>query len=318
MIINYLKEYGPWYVLYFLMTLTYHLMFYLYHLPHHYFLASLAMNMVFLCFWSILSYQQFKRKIMTLENLKAIEDFPESQVPSEIAYREFFSRIVAAEAQKVLELKREQDDLEGLVKMWSHQMKIPVSAMSLMIQTDHINKSDLQVQTFRLEQDINNLLAYLKYKADNDDYRFSKISLKACVSSVIKTFSSQCIAKNIQITLTGDNHLITDDKWLSFSLSQVIDNAIKYSSFGSEIKISIKEKSIEIQDFGMGILEEDIPRLFELGFTGYNGHAHKKATGLGLYMTKQILDRLGFTIVISSRIDQGTKVTIQKNNYNVT
>ncbi|MFU2205962.1 sensor histidine kinase [Streptococcus pluranimalium] len=314
MIINYLKEYGPWYVLYFLMTLTYHLMFYLYHLPHQYFLASLAINMVFLCFWSILSYQQFKRKIMTLENLKAIEDFPDSQVPSEIAYREFFSRIVAVEAQKVLELKREQDDLEGLVKMWSHQMKIPVSAMSLMIQTDHINKSDLQVQTFRLEQDINNLLAYLKYKADNDDYRFSKISLKACVSSVIKTFSSQCIAKNIQITLTGDNHLITDDKWLSFSLSQVIDNAIKYSSFGSEIKISIKDKSIEIQDFGIGILEEDIPRLFELGFTGYNGHAHKKATGLGLYMTKQILDRLGFTIVISSRIDQGTKVTIEKNN----
>lgn len=314
MIINYLKEYRPWYVLYFLMTLTYHLMFYLYYLPHHYFLTSLAMNMVFLCFWSILSYQQFKRKIMTLENLKAIEYFPDSQVPSEIAYREFFSRIVAAEAQKVLELKREQDDLEGLVKMWSHQMKVPVSAMSLMIQTDHINKSDLQVQTFRLEQDINNLLAYLKYKADNDDYRFSKISLKACVSSVIKTFSSQCIAKNIQITLTGDNHLITDDKWLSFSLSQVIDNAIKYSSFGSEIKISIKEKSIEIQDFGIGILEEDIPRLFELGFTGYNGHEHKRATGLGLYMTKQILDRLGFTIVISSRIDQGTKVTIEKNN----
>lgn len=314
MIINYLKEYGPWYVLYFLMTLTYHLMFYLYHLPHHYFLASLAMNMVFLSFWIILSYQQFKRKIMTLENLKAIEDFPESQVPSEIAYREFFSRIVAVEAQKVLELKREQDDLEGLVKMWSHQMKIPVSAMSLMIQTDYINKSDLQVQTFRLEQDINNLLAYLKYKADNDDYRFSKISLKACVSSVIKTFSSQCIAKNIQITLTGDEHLVTDEKWLSFALSQVIDNAIKYSSFGSEIKISIKEKSIEVQDFGIGILEEDIPRLFELGFTGYNGHVHKRATGLGLYMTKQILDRLGFTIVISSRIDQGTKVTIEKNN----
>lgn len=312
MIINYLKEYGPWYVLYFLMTLTYHLMFYLYHLPHHYFLASLAMNMVFLSFWSILSYQQFKRKIMTLENLKAIEDFPDSQVPSEIAYRELFSRILAAEAQEVLELKREQDALEGLVKMWSHQMKIPVSAMSLMIQTDHISKPDLQVQTFRLEQDINNLLAYLKYKADNDDYRFSKISLKACVSSVIKTFSSQCIAKNIQITLTGDEHLVTDDKWLSFALSQVIDNAIKYSSFGSEIKISIKEKSIEIQDFGIGILEEDIPRLFELGFTGYNGHVHKRATGLGLYMTKQILDKIGLSIVISSRINYGTKVIIIK------
>lgn len=313
MIFSYFKEYRPWYALYLLTTLTYHLMFYLYHLPYAYFLTSLTVNLVFLMFWSILSYQSFKRKLLTLENLKAVEDLPKAHLPSEVAYQVLINRLVAAEAQQVLDIKKEQDDLEGLVKMWSHQMKIPVSAMSLMIQTNQMSKQELKGQVFRLENDINNLLSYLKYKQENDDYRFTQISLKTSVSSVIKKFSSQCIAKKIQINLTGDSEVITDAKWLEFCLSQVIDNAIKYSPFESEIKIVINEQSIEIQDFGIGILKEDIPRLFEQGFTGYNGHEHQKATGLGLYMTKQILDRLGFDIVISSQIDQGTKVLIKKN-----
>ncbi|MEQ9764003.1 sensor histidine kinase [Streptococcus sp. ZJ151] len=251
---------------------------------------------------------------MTLENLKAVEDLPKAQLPSEVAYQVLINRLVAAEAQQVLDIKREQDDLEGLIKMWSHQMKIPISAMSLMFQTNQMNRQELQGQVFRLENDLNNLLSYLKYKRDNDDYRFTKVSLKSCVSSVIKTFSSQCIAKKIQVSLIGDSEVITDSKWLSFCLSQVIDNAIKYSTPESEIRITINDKSISIQDFGMGILEEDIPRLFEQGFTGFNGHEHEKATGLGLYMTKQILDKLSFDIDISSQIDQGTTVLLTKKN----
>ncbi|MGT2832018.1 sensor histidine kinase [Streptococcus halotolerans] len=250
---------------------------------------------------------------MTLETLKAVEDLPKAQLPLDEAYTALVNRMVAAEAQQVLDIKREQDDLEGLIKMWSHQMKIPISAMSLMFQTNQMNKQELQEQVFRLENDLNNLLSYLKYKRENDDYRFTKVSLKACVSSVIKTFSSQCIAKKIQISLMGDSEVITDIKWLGFCLSQVIDNAIKYSTSESEIRIIIKEQSIEIQDFGIGILPEDVPRLFEQGFTGFNGHEHEKATGLGLYMTKQILDKLSFDIEISSQIDQGTTVLLTKN-----
>lgn len=312
MILKYLKEYGPWYILYALSTLTYHFMFYLYHLPQHYFLASLAINLVFFSVWTLQNYQSFKGKLLELESLKAFDDLPQGHLPTEIAYRGLIYHLVAKEAQQVLNIKREQDHLEGLVKMWSHQMKIPVSAISLMIQTHQMNKSELQDQIFRLENDINNLLAYLKYKHDDDDYRFEEISLKACVSGVIKKFSSQCIAKQLHIKLIGDSSIITDGKWLGFCLSQIIDNAIKYSSPASDIKIRIDKNSIEIQDYGIGILEEDIPRLFEQGFTGYNGHEHEKATGLGLYMTKQILDKLRFSIAITSQIGHGTTVIIRK------
>lgn len=92
----------------------------------------------------------------------------------------------------------------------------------------------------------------------------------------------------------------------------MLDNAIKYSNPESKIIISIGEESIRIQDYGIGILEEDIPRLFEDGFTGYNGHEHQKATGMGLYMTKEVLSSLNLSISVDSKINYGTAVSIHK------
>ena len=110
--------------------------------------------------------------------------------------------------------------------------------------------------------------------------------------------------------MTGDWELKSDKKWVTFALTQIIDNAIKYSKNNGKIIIRIFQASIEISDDGIGILEEDLPRIFEEGFTGFNGHEHQKATGLGLYMTKQVLDSLNLDITIHSQIDQGTQVFI--------
>lgn len=110
--------------------------------------------------------------------------------------------------------------------------------------------------------------------------------------------------------MTGDWELKSDKKWVTFALTQIIDNAIKYSKDNGKIIIRISQASIEISDDGIGILEEDLPRIFEEGFTGFNGHEHQKATGLGLYMTKQVLDSLNLDITIHSQIDQGTHVFI--------
>ena len=110
--------------------------------------------------------------------------------------------------------------------------------------------------------------------------------------------------------MTGDWELKSDKKWVTFALTQIIDNAIKYSKDNGKIIIRISQASIEISDDGSGILEEDLPRIFEEGFTGFNGHEHQKATGLGLYMTKQVLDSLSLDINIQSQIDQGTHVLI--------
>ena len=154
------------------------------------------------------------------------------------------------------------------------------------------------------------MLNYLKFSQNKDDFRFEKLSVKNITTSIIKKYRIPCLLKHLSVEVTGDWELNSDRKWVNFALTQLIDNAIKYSKEGGKIAIRISQSSIEISDDGIGILEEDLPRIFEEGFTGFNGHEHQKATGLGLYMTKQVLDSLNLDITIHSQIDQGTQVFI--------
>lgn len=262
------------------------------------------------------NYIRFKKKMKILQEFIYVNELNQLNSPSEQAYRSLIIKLkeAEAEAEAALNQLNNQKNTEALIKMWSHQMKLPLAAMSLMIQTNHTDIKDYQIQVLRLEHYLNNLLSYLKFNQHSDDFRFQVYSVKQLVTSVIKKSSQTCIAKGISIAVDGDWQLSTDNKWLSFALTQIIDNAIKYSKPQGHIKVSIKEGSIFISDNGIGILEEDLPRLFEEGFTGYNGHEHQKATGLGLFMTKQILDKLNLNITISSQVNQGTLVVIQKKH----
>lgn len=260
------------------------------------------------------NYIRFKKKMKILQEFIYVNELNQLNSPSEQAYRSLIIKLKEAEAEAALNQLNNPKNTEALIKMWSHQMKLPLAAMSLMIQTNHTDIKDYQIQVLRLEHYLNNLLSYLKFNQHSDDFRFQVYSVKQLVTSVIKKSSQTCIAKGISIAVDGDWQLSTDNKWLSFALTQIIDNAIKYSKPQGHIKVSIKEGSIFISDNGIGILEEDLPRLFEEGFTGYNGHEHQKATGLGLFMTKQILDKLNLNITISSQVDQGTLVVIQKKH----
>lgn len=260
------------------------------------------------------NYIRFKKKMKILQEFIYVNELNQLNSPSEQAYRSLIIKLKEAEAEAALNQLNNQKNTEALIKMWSHQMKLPLAAMSLMIQTNHTDIKDYQIQVLRLEHYLNNLLSYLKFNQHSDDFRFQVYSIKQLMTSVIKKSSQTCIAKGISIAVDGDWQLSTDNKWLSFALTQIIDNAIKYSKPQGHIKVSIKEGSIFISDNGIGILEEDLPRLFEEGFTGYNGHEHQKATGLGLFMTKQILDKLNLNITISSQVDQGTLVVIQKKH----
>lgn len=260
------------------------------------------------------NYIRFKKKMKILQEFIYVNELNQLNSPSEQAYRSLIIKLKEAEAEAALNQLNNQKNTEALIKMWSHQMKLPLAAMSLMIQTNHTDIKNYQIQVLRLEHYLNNLLSYLKFNQHSDDFRFQVYSVKQLVTSVIKKSSQTCIAKGISIAVDGDWQLSTDNKWLSFALTQIIDNAIKYSKPQGHIKVSIKEGSIFISDNGIGILEEDLPRLFEEGFTGYNGHEHQKATGLGLFMTKQILDKLNLNITISSQVNQGTLVVIQKKH----
>ena len=202
-------------------------------------------------------------------------------------------------------------ETEDIIKVWSHQMKIPLAAIDLMAQTE-INPIELKNQTFALDNYLKMLLEYQRISNISTDFHFEKFSVAQLLRELLKKYSSFFIQKNLSVTISGDWEITTDRKWFSLAIEQLLNNTIKYTDEGS-LTISIEEDKIVLSDTGIGILPEDLPRIFEHGFTGYNGRGHYKASGLGLYLTKLILDRLDFSIKISSELGVGTSVEVEKN-----
>ena len=313
MIRKYLQEYGVWYLLYGLMMGFFLLTFWLYHLPLVFFVNSLALNLLILLGITAWLFLRFRRKLLDLASYTANLDLQENYLPSDQAYLSIIAdlevKVADSQSQATSQIKR----LEALVKMWSHQMKVPISALSLMAQTDNLDKQEVKQQLLRLQNYLTTLLAYFKFSQHQDDFRFELVSARAVAVDLVKTYRVSCLAKGLSVQIEGDWQVKTDKKWLTFALTQILDNAIKYSKEDGTITIAMSNSGLTLADQGLGILPEDLPRLFDEGFTGYNGHEHQKATGLGLFMTKQILDSLGLSIQVSSQPGQGTTVWLGKN-----
>lgn len=290
MIRTFFKENAVWYWSYALLSALFLIVFALYHLPIVYFVISFLLN--------------------TLQQFIYVNELDTLQLPSELAYKNVIIRLYEQSAQELLAEQAKTEDVQSLVKMWSHQMKVPLSALSLMAQTNQLDGKEVQQQLTRLQNYLDTLLTYLKFSQNKDDFRFERLSVRDITIENVKKYRIPCLLKQLSIEVEGDWLLASDRKWLSFAISQILDNAIKYSKEQGKIRIEITDGRISISDNGIGILEEDLPRLFEEGFTGFNGHENQKATGLGLYMTKQILDSLNLAISITSQVDKGTQVTI--------
>ena len=198
--------------------------------------------------------------------------------------------------------------------LWAHQIKTPIAAMRLLLQSDNSEENkELLTQTFKIEQYVEMVLGYLKIDGAASDLLFQNYSLLEIVRQCVRKYAYMFIRKNIVLELKEmECMVLTDEKWLVFVIEQILSNALKYTSSG---KISIymqdnEEKVLVIEDTGIGIAEEDLPRVFEKGFTGYNGRMDKKATGIGLYLCKKILNKLSHKITIESVINVGTTVKI--------
>ncbi|EHI73766.1 OmpR family two component system bacitracin resistance sensor histidine kinase [Streptococcus criceti] len=316
MIRKFIKEYGLWYLIYSLIAGLFCLTFWLYHLPLAYFINSLALNIVILLGFSLWLYIRFYSKLKQITSATVnleLTDLKMWQTPSDQAYQTIIADLKAGEAEHQLQAISQIRQLESVVKMRSHQMKVPISAISLMAQTDNLDKQEVRQQLLRLQNYLSTLLAYFKFSQHQDDFRFENISVRKVAVDLVKTYRIACLAKELSVEIEGEWQIKTDKKWLTFAISQILDNAIKYSRPQGKIILSMTQTGLTITDQGLGILPEDLPRLFEEGFTGYNGHEHQKATGFGLYMTKQILDSLELSIRITSQVGQGTSVRITKS-----
>ena len=236
---------------------------------------------------------------------------------SVISYRknkEDISDTNVKETEDIRDTKWEQmREKEDFFALWAHQIKTPIAALKLLFQDEEPSIGDCKRELFKIENYVSMALNYLRFDDMSGDLVLERCQLEPLIKQVVKKFSTIFIYQHLTVELKDlDKEILTDEKWFSFVLEQILSNALKYTKTGG-IKIFARDNAgieIVIRDTGVGIKSEDLPRVFEKGYTGYNGRIDKKASGLGLYMCKGVCDKLGHKIRIESEVGRGTDVII--------
>ena len=250
--------------------------------------------------------------LLTTENLPAAENGIDER------YCELIGLLSEAKAALRSETDLRYENTLMYFTMWVHQIKTPISAMSLTLQSSDLGDmpetAEFADGLQKIEQYVEMALMYVRLDNEDEDLVFRRCSLDKIVSQAVRRFSQQFIRKKIRLIYEPEElekDVLTDEKWLLFVVEQVISNALKYTSRGSvEITLEDPRKNILlIRDSGIGIAPEDLPRVFERGFTGNNGRSDKKATGIGLYLCKRVCDKLGCGISASSGCEPGRSFT---------
>ena len=196
--------------------------------------------------------------------------------------------------------------------LWAHQIKTPIASMRLSLQQEDTPKARQLLQELsRAEQYVGMVMVYLRLTDGGSDFVLRTCDLDAIVRQAVRRFAGEFITRKLKLCYEPLNAAcVTDEKWLLFVVEQVLSNALKYTREGS-ITITMEHpKTLVIRDTGIGIAPEDLPRIFEKSYTGYNGRGDQKASGLGLYLCRTICRKLGHSITAESALDEGTAIRI--------
>ena len=204
---------------------------------------------------------------------------------------------------------------EDFFALWAHQIKTPIAALTVLLQEEDLDIAASRQELLKIEGYVEMALGYTRYENMGNDLVLESQPLDQLVKNVVKKYSTMFIYKHLSVQLDHlEYHVLTDEKWFSFVLEQILSNALKYTAQGG-IHIYGEEDldglCVIVQDTGIGIRKEDLPRVFEKGFTGYNGRVDQKASGLGLYLCKGICTKLGHRLSIESELEKGTRVMIR-------
>lgn len=314
---RYIKQRWKVILVFFLCSTVFFVTFGLYHLP-----LEAVMYPTLLCgligiVFAVGDMNRVRRKHKYLQKIKELtaelmEDLPAPDTIEEADYRTIVGLLCEEQTRLQTCQNARYTDMVDYYTVWAHQIKTPIASMRLQLQNEDSEfarrlTGDLQ----RIEQYVEMVLAFLRLDSVSSDYVIKEQDLDAVVKPVIKKFSTQFIYNKIKLCYEPlDTKVITDEKWLSFVVEQVLSNALKYTSDGS-ITIRMEDpKILCIRDTGIGIAAEDLPRIFEKGYTGGNGRRDKKASGIGLYLCKRICHNLGHTISAESSTGVGTTIRI--------
>lgn len=296
-----------------------------------------VLDAILLLITVLVGFFRYSSKVKALSNAlkRPVEEqakLPEATDDVEMLYHRLLENQSIARSESESSAAIRQSQMRDYYSMWVHQIKTPISAMKLLLEAEREelgqlicddeqsqyllsdNMDSFEDELFRIEEYVSMALQYQRVSSTENDFVLEKVSVDGVIRDTIKKYAKIMIRRHIGINYSGTGQEVyTDGKWLAFMLEQILSNAIKYTPQGFVTIETAEEKDrffITIKDTGIGIKAEDLPRVFEKGYTGYNGHADKKATGIGLYLCRQMADKLGHTIRMESEIGKGTKVWI--------
>lgn len=261
-------------------------------------------------------FYRYRKKVEQLELIAAAPDINLSQMDSPVGQDERFQQEIMQQLNQMRidvenASQKASEDMTDYYTMWAHQIKTPIFALRLLLQESPEENKEKLSELFKIEQYVEMVLGYLRTEDISSDMKFVRCSLDEIVRDQIHKFARIFIGKKLTLEYAGVGEtVLTDSKWLGFVIGQILSNSLKYTREGG-ISIYMDEKrphTLVIADTGIGIKKEDLPRVFERGFTGCNGRGEEKSTGIGLYLCAKIMKKLGHEISMESEPGKGTKV----------
>lgn len=281
-------------------------------------------NLIFLSSYLVISYIKKIRFLKLLVNRVYHNDFQEASIfkmnNEEKNYIELF-RTYHREAEDIINKSNNKfQENKRIMDMWTHDIKMPISIIKLIIDGNdnpyfEQTLKEIDNEITRIENSIEILLHLSRLDDFHNDFLVQNVELDKVLKEIIRKYSKWFISKEIKLSLNNVDYVcLSDKKWLTFILDQIISNALKYTDVKDSISIIGEEKdksfNLIIKDTGCGIKREDINRIFEKGFTGTNGRNNTKSTGLGLYIAKELCNKLDHGLKVDSTYNEFTEFII--------
>lgn len=322
---GFLKRNRGWLAGFVVLLAVYACVFYLYQLPLEAFVYGSALCAAVLVTGLCAGMTGEMKKIWELNQIRKMlpevpRDLPEPVGRAEELYQEMLVNLGEEMHREESCHAKRQEEMLDYYTLWVHQIKTPISAMRLLLQSQEMTDPMLEMELFKIEQYVEMVLGYLRCESMNADFSFQEYDLDDLVRQAVKKYKKLFILKKISLDYQPlQVKVLTDEKWLVFVLEQVLSNGLKYTVKG---KISVymaerEPKTLVIADTGIGIAPEDVERVFERGFTGNNGRQDKRSTGIGLYLVKKIMTKLSCEVRLESSLGEGTKVYLDLEQKNL-
>lgn len=290
---------------------------YLYRIPIEVILYPFILTIVFVLIVLLFDYIKYKEKVNKIIQIcNDISSCYSVKINDKNIFDEYYldiiNELLKENRKQVSQFQKKVSDINDYFSIWVHQIKTPIASMKLKIDNEQIDSLQLASDLNRIDHYVDLVLSFLKFDEEKIDLYFRKTDVDRIMRESLKKFSNDFIIKKIRLDYKlSKREVLTDEKWLSFVFDQLLSNALKYTDKGT-ISIYYDEDScLCIKDSGIGIALADMERLFEKGFTGYNGRQYKKASGIGLYMCKRMCDKLNIGISIESVVNEYTLVKLK-------